>query len=1114
MSDVVLSDAAARRIAVDPSRSCIVRAPAGSGKTELLIQRLLALLGQVERPDAILAITFTRKAAAEMRQRVIEALKSAQQPLADDAAPHAVITHGLATAVLQRNEQLDWHLLDHPDQLQIQTIDSFNASLVRRMPWLSRLGGLPQISDAPRELYRQAVKQLLHLQHRQPVLNQAVRQLLSHIDNRADRLESLLIHLLERRDQWLRHLLDDSARQRELLEQSLAALMNDELASLHRLFPQLVRDELMVLADFAARHCAKTDKPLCRLQGPLPFPAACSTQMECWRGLADLLLTSQGDWRKRCDKNCGFPAEKKSPFPEMKQRMKELLSLLSEQDSCDFAAVAGLPSPSYSSGQWQTLQALVTVLPHAVAQLWLVFRQQGQVDFTEIALKARQSLVDSGNPTEQLLMLDRQIDHILVDEFQDTSWLQFDLLQTLISGWSGEGQNSLFVVGDPMQSIYRFREAEVGLFLQAGQHGIGDMVLEPLQLQANFRSQQGVVDWVNRWFPHILPQREDPGNGAVSYSQAQPVQPPLATAAVRVFARSSVAQDVEAQQVCDLIQQIQEQDVTQTIAPTIAVLVRSRPHLQQILAAFKQAGIVYQAQDVDVLAKRTVVADLVALTRALLHGGDHLSWLTVLRAPWCGLTLADLQLFTRDNSTPVQQMLADSQRLQQMSEDGRQRLLVVQAIVDQARQRRGRCSLRQLIEECWHQLQGPHCYGDGGQGGSVLSDAEQFFALLERLDFGGDLRSFELLEQQLAQLFAAADTAADGQVQVMTIHKSKGLEFDHVILPGLGRRPRGEDKTLLRWLEHAEHGLLLAPITPEGEKSDPIYELLGRIEKQKNDHEVSRLIYVAVTRAKRHLYLLGHAEFDKEEQPKPAAGSLLATLWPAVADDFEVLSKDDAATVDEVKSVPLFRLADLKEVGAAHLDDDVVGQRPVFDAPVLATHIGTVVHRWLDYLSRYGIEAWQRLPLPEREKRIAGELRGLGVVEAVLPDAVRRVSDLLTTTVASERGRWILAGHPQAQSEYPLTGMIDGEKVRIVIDRTFVADGQRWIVDYKTASPASGQLLDDFYRQQQEYYRSQLDGYARFLKVMDDGIPCRAALYFPACDGWCEVKLGMEQNGS
>ena len=131
-----ISDAAQRLTAIDPTDSFIVQAPAGSGKTELLIQRFLALLGQVNRPEEILAITFTRKAAGEMRARLLQALEQAQGSRPE--AAHAAQTWDLASRALAQDRQQGWDLLDNPALLAIQTIDSFDAGLVRRMPWVSR----------------------------------------------------------------------------------------------------------------------------------------------------------------------------------------------------------------------------------------------------------------------------------------------------------------------------------------------------------------------------------------------------------------------------------------------------------------------------------------------------------------------------------------------------------------------------------------------------------------------------------------------------------------------------------------------------------------------------------------------------------------------------------------------------------------------------------------------------------------------------------------------------------------------------------------------------------------------------------------------------------------
>ena len=127
-----VQDRKQRLQALDPTRSYIVQAPAGSGKTELLIQRFLTLLGQVEQPEAVVAITFTRKAAAEMRHRVIAALQSASGPQPD--TPHEKHTWKLAQAALAQNDERNWRLTEHPSRLRIQTIDSLCALLFGRCP--------------------------------------------------------------------------------------------------------------------------------------------------------------------------------------------------------------------------------------------------------------------------------------------------------------------------------------------------------------------------------------------------------------------------------------------------------------------------------------------------------------------------------------------------------------------------------------------------------------------------------------------------------------------------------------------------------------------------------------------------------------------------------------------------------------------------------------------------------------------------------------------------------------------------------------------------------------------------------------------------------------------
>ena len=167
------------------------------------------------------------------------------------------------------------------------------------------------------------------------------------------------------------------------------------------------------------------------------------------------------------------------------------------------AASRSCRRPDYSDAQWQSLLALFRVLPLAVANLRRVFSERGEVDHTEVALAAKSALGEEGHPTDLALHLGYKIQHLLVDEFQDTSVSQTELLEHLIQAWSPESGSTLFVVGDPMQSIYAFRQAEVTLFQRAREHGFanGEWPLEPAQLAANFRSRPALIDWFNRSLP-------------------------------------------------------------------------------------------------------------------------------------------------------------------------------------------------------------------------------------------------------------------------------------------------------------------------------------------------------------------------------------------------------------------------------------------------------------------------------------------------------------------------------------------------------------------------------------------------------------------------------------
>ena len=1110
------ADRLERLRAVDIQRSCIVQAPAGSGKTELLVQRLLALLAVADAPEEILALTFTRKAAGEMKLRLLLALERASQEPPPDA-PHAVETWQRARAVLTRDRQLGWSLLNNPSRLQLMTIDSFCAFLTRRMPWLARFGAQPQVTEDPAELYLQAAQALLARLESDGAGQAAVERLLVHLDNRLTLLRDLLVAMLGRRDQWLRHLMARRDRPpRQLLESGLQLYVSTFLQQLQQTLGGDSCDELRDLARFAADNLAngQPDHPLAALGPARDEP----TELQQWLAMAELVLTASGEVRKSVNRGLGFPADKTPCAQAMKSRALALLECFRANPAAASAlqGLRCLPATRYAPEQWQVLEALIELLPLAVVELQEVFRSRGQVDFIEVAGAAQAALGAATAPEELLLQLDGRIRHILVDEFQDTSFAQYDLLRCLTAGWVPGDGRTLFLVGDPMQSIYRFREAEVGLYLRVCQRGLDSLPMERIVLNTNFRSRKSLVDWVNSRFGGLFPSDEYEVRGAVRYAPATAFDQDPALPAVSVQAFEGRQDLVEAEAVVGLIRQAR-QDMADG---SIAVLVRSRHHLPAIVRALKKHGLAFQAQDVDPLIERPVVQDLLALAKALQHPADRVAWLAVLRAPWCGLTLADLTaLCGGDVRATVWQLLTQPAAQQEMfarvSEDGRLRLQRILPALERALQNRGRLSLRRLVESTWLAMHGPACVDEAD-----LLDVRQVFALLD--GFAGD-EPLAKLEQQLQRLFAAADPQAPPQLQLMTIHKAKGLEFDTVILPGLGRGVRSRERALLRWLEHPDYELLLAPIPPlHSEQQEPTYQAIGHILQDKDDLEVLRLLYVAATRAKARLHLLGHVKHNRDNQLVPLDGSLLSVAWPACRDEF--CDRVSAPAVDaaaerlpailrrlpvqwqppQLAASPVVAASPVRLASAdGHYRAGTISSRRTEEGRV----IGTLVHFWLERIARDGLSRWPQSAVADLRDNFRLQLGSQGVPSARLDVCASMVARCLGNVIASERGRWLLEGHQDAACELALNGILDGQLVRATIDRTFVCkEGFRWVVDYKTGNPAPGESPACYMAREAERYGRQLQLYAALIEQLKPGGGLHTALYFPMFDGWIEIE--------
>jgi ATP-dependent exoDNAse (exonuclease V) beta subunit len=1072
---MALADQSQRDQALDTTRSFIVQAPAGSGKTELLIQRYLSLLSQSAQPEAVFALTFTRKAATEMRNRILEALHLAQLHSEPPSQTHHRARWTLAKKLYEWQTQRGWNLLLEPHRLQIQTIDACYAQIVQKTPLQSGLNPSTRIAEQPERLYREAVHQLLTHLEEKSALGQALIALARYLNNDHAQIERLLIHMLGHRDQWLflvQEGTEDFNQLRPLLEQSLYAIHETAIQQLEHAFFEIYgsqwKSEFKSLLAFASRAN--------QAQGNL-IPS----ESQFWISIADILLTKEGQWRHTLTKAQGFPAAQqassqaeKEEYVTMKAKGMALLAHLRPHQTLRIRLhhIRNLPPIYYTEAQWSVLKSLFHVLSALITILRFTFEQHQMVDYIEISLSALKILGEETQPTETLLQLDYQIQHILIDEFQDTSLQQLRFLQRLTAGWEPSDGRTLFLVGDPMQSIYRFRKAEVRLFTLVQTTGLGHCQLKSLTLSTNFRASLPLITWVNDHFNTMVKQLHQHTGQAIPFVKSTP-----ASASNASHPRSNAVHlcwtPHDQHEIHIIVEQIKEQLPTQA---TIGILGRTRHHLLPIIQRLRVEKIDYQAVEIETLADRAIIQDLLLLTRALTHLGDNIAWMAFLRAPWCGATLEEMHTVMQacQKQTPTRiiwDQLQHSHELPLHSSTQKR----IQYLVNQLTpliQNYGRLTLTDRIKQAWFKL-GGMALQERTQ--TDIRDIETFFQLLDNLQVGETLVDISLLEERLQAVYTQSTLTSSAQVVIMTMHKAKGLEFDTVILPCLHKTTRHNPYPLILFDEtptaHERH-LLMASLlnTNEDSSLDKIYAYLRQHDQAQHHAETLRLFYVACTRAKEKLYLT--ASLQSPAQFKPLTGSLLYWLWPTLHSEQKQLTHNDSfiAAQPSEHNTPQ-RLERMHFKPASHLDVPPsfarVTWRDTHLSPPLSNPFEWTLRKILAHLVKKGLTQAELLHqraqwLAYYEPILKTFLYQAGYAHENLSLTLKAGLNILDTCLQDEKGRWLLSGeHETLSTLYPLLGTDMVDSLTPVIDRIFVdTHHQHWMILYLFNLPPHYALRD------------------------------------------------------
>ena len=609
------------------------------------------------------------------------------------------------------------------------------------------------------------------------------------------------------------------------------------------------------------------------------------------------------------------------------------------------------------------------------------------------------------------------------------------------------------------------------MFLKVREEGIGSVQLHSLELSSNFRSSSTIITWINTHFKSIFPSQEDIETGAISFHPSHAVLPDASNSWIK--AQQFANKHDEAQAIIKLI----KEQLRQFPEENVAILVRSRRQLTEIIQQLRKEHIAFQGIEINLLSELAHLRDIWSLSKALLYPACRLSWLSLLHSPYCGLDLHDLEIIANfDHKKSIYNALKQLDALKDLSPAGKERVQFVFQVLEHAIATRYQQPLIDWVMGTAERLHMKHLI-DTHQ----LSELEQFWQLLEKQVPNSQFPPLNTLNQEFEKLYSQQGTPS--RLQIMTIHKAKGLEFDCVIIPGIGSKANPPDLPLIRWLKiptsHQNDYLLVSPIKAACEDESPLYNYLRDIESEKANYELQRLLYVAATRAKKRLYL-----FDNQcRENKGTFRHLLKAQ--------ELINSHEVANVNDDTTLPIPTMTRLPidfYTSPPILPTAAINYVAPPSDPGFARQLGIISHELLQWICTYHPTSIDELPWSLILQR--GQQYGFN--QALRASTQQILQEQIKTMLKDPVGLWITESHSDEKNEYALLVKQDEHVKTRVIDRTFIHNGNRWIIDFKTG-------LDD--ENKQEQHKKQVNHYALLL-ASSSTIPIHGGLYYLATNRW------------
>lgn len=1074
--------------ALDPGRSVVVEACAGSGKTWLLVSRLLRLLLAGVAPGEILAITYTRKAAAEIEARLRLWLR--QLAVLEEGAALAFLserglTEAQARAALPLARGLVERVMQASPPMTVTTFHGWFGRLLGGAAFSSGLAGFA-LAEAEGPILEEAWALFAQRCAAAPEAPEAVAllALLERLGQHNTRL--LLNRFVGRRAEW-HAFLDDGAMGLDFALASLRDALGVEeapCAMARFLATPGFAPDLAAYAGLLARNGKRDADYAARIALALEE----TEPARRFAGLRAVLLTGEGAVRVR--KPSGAQAGRLGADGEL-----SLLDLHARLGEGMRAAVQALVEEAAYACNRDAFTAATALLE----ALERYKRERRLMDFADLEWHADRLLRDPDTAPFIQARLDARYRHILLDEFQDTNPLQWRILRAWLEAYGSDGERPrLFLVGDPKQSIYRFRRADYRIFLHArdwlGEH-YGAAVLEN---DVTFRNAPAIVEVVNALFgaePAFVgfrPQRARrdglPGRvellplEAADEAGAEEEGAAVADGPLRnpLTEPAAVAEDVrrrgEARRmVMRLAELVGRVRIEADDGPRpagwgdVLILTRRRGILPEYERALREAGIPYLSVSRGGLLRTLEAADLIALVRCLADPGDRLALAHVLRTPLFDVTDDDL-LALAGGEGDWWRSLRDP-----AATATRPSLARAGRLLEAWRALAGHLPVHDLLDRVYHEGELMRRYRDrvpAAMWAGVQANLEAFIALALQVD-GGRYPSLTRFVDELLRLERAGDDEApdegvlaaaaegEGRLRIMTVHGAKGLEAPIVWLIDARNNHQVADgyQPLLEWPPSADRPSHFSLLTTRAECGEARARLLAD-EAAAREREELNLLYVAITRARQAFFASGI---------EPARDGAAPSFYGRIAAALERLGAADGAWGAPLPAWeesarpagPAEAEGGRAIVLGSGTDCGKVGERVTVVEETAAIAFGVRLHALLERRTASATMAGEEETDADVRRTAETILAAPGLARFFDPEAY-------------------VEAHNELEFVRP-----DGSLGRI--DRLVVFADEIWVLDYKSGSREHAPMAA---------YRAQLEGYREVVREWHPDRPVRCGLIF------------------